>query len=210
MFRASGPEGQKASGLTDEDIPSKSWFRFQFWPKNPYTHTALNYTGCLNIRYMVQQRAIRKHSDDDHYCAALYKYAREMAVRFGEHCVFMSTNDKNKFKVGEPDCPISAVTRGRQVLVGLNQLVKSADHDFASMALIPTVILVHDIPDEVDKSWYRGHAHIYMKISATESSSALRNAAEIENVLIQRYGRRGLVPPILIIYTDGGPEHRTT
>ena len=57
----------KASGLTDEDIPSKSWFRFQFWPKNPYTHTALNYTGRLKIRYMVQQRAIRKHSDDDHY-----------------------------------------------------------------------------------------------------------------------------------------------
>ena len=49
-----------------------------------------------------------------------------------------------------------------------------------------------------------------MKISATEPSSALRNAAEIENVLVQRYGRRGLVPPILIIYTGGGPEHRTT
>ena len=128
---------------------------------------------------------MRKHSDDDHYCAALYKYAREMAVRFGEHCVFISTDDKNKIKVGEPDCPISAITRGRQVLVGLNQVVKSADHDFASITLIPTVILVHDIPDEVDKSWCRGHAHIYMKISATEPSSALRNAAEIENVLIK-------------------------
>ena len=133
-----------------------------------------------------------------------------MAVRFGEHCVFISTDDKNKIKVGEPNCPISAVTSGRQALVGLNQVVKSADHDFASMTLIPTVILVHDIPDEVDKSWYRGHAHIYMRISATEPSSALRNSAEIENVVIQRYGRRGLVPSILIIYTGGGPEHRTT
>ena len=129
-----------------------------------------------------------------------------MAVRFGER-VFISTDDKDEIKVGEPDCPISAVTRGRQVLDGLNQVVKSADYDFASMTLIPIVILVHDISDEVNKS--RGHAHIYMKISATEPS-ALRNAAEIENVVIQRYGRRGLMPPILIIYTDGGPEHRTT
>ena len=56
-----------ANGLTDEGIPSKSWFRFEIWPKNPYTHTALNYTGRLKIRYMVQQRAIRKQSDDDHY-----------------------------------------------------------------------------------------------------------------------------------------------
>ena len=70
----------KHDGLTDEDVPSLSWFRFQFWPKNPYTHASLNYTGRLKVRYMVQQRAILKQSDDDHYCAAIYKYAREMAV----------------------------------------------------------------------------------------------------------------------------------
>ena len=72
--------------INEEDIPSLSWFRFQFWPKNPYTHAALNYTGRLKVRYMVQQRAIRKHSDDDHYCACLYKYAREMAVEFKRTC----------------------------------------------------------------------------------------------------------------------------
>ena len=30
------------SGVKNENIPSYSWFRFQFWPKNPYTHHALN------------------------------------------------------------------------------------------------------------------------------------------------------------------------
>ena len=46
-------EAAKASHISDENIPSHSWFKFQFWPKNPYTHTALNYTGRLKVRYMV-------------------------------------------------------------------------------------------------------------------------------------------------------------
>ena len=81
---------------------------------------------------MVQQPAIRKQSDADHYCAALYKYTREMVVTFKEQCVFISTDGKNNIKVEEADCPISAVTRGRQVLLEHGQVVPSADHDFSS------------------------------------------------------------------------------
>ena len=42
-------ESGKSSNILDENIPSRSWFRFQFWPKNPYTHADLNYTGRLNV-----------------------------------------------------------------------------------------------------------------------------------------------------------------
>ena len=27
------------NNLSDDNIPSLSWFRFQFWSKNPYTHS---------------------------------------------------------------------------------------------------------------------------------------------------------------------------
>ena len=104
-------------------------------------------------------------------------------MSFKEQCVFISTDDKNKIKVGEPDCPISAVTRGSQVLAGYGQVVQSANHDFSSLTL--TVVLVHDIP-QVDKSWYRCKAHTYMKISATEPSSTMGNATEIEHVLTRQ------------------------
>ena len=123
----------KKENLLDEQIPSLSWFRFQFWPKNIYTHTAMNYTGRLKIRYIIQQRSIRKYTPDDHYCSALYKYCRELAVQFAQHVAFLSTDDKNKIKVGEPNCPISAVTRGKKVMVSLGHVVKAADHDFASI-----------------------------------------------------------------------------
>ena len=108
-------EAAKASHILDENIPSRSWFRFQFWPKNPYTHAALNYTGQLKVRYMVQQRAIPKNHVGDHYCVCLYKYVRDMAVTFNKHVALVSRGDKNKIKVGEPDCPISAINCGHQV-----------------------------------------------------------------------------------------------
>ena len=59
LYNQSKEEAIK-SGLKNENIPSHSWFRFQFWPKNPYTHHALNYTGRLKIRYMIQNFRLSK------------------------------------------------------------------------------------------------------------------------------------------------------
>ena len=68
----------KSQGIQEEQTPSLLWFRFQFWSKNPCIHSAMNYTGPLKVWYMVLQCNIQKYSDGDHYCNAIYKYAREM------------------------------------------------------------------------------------------------------------------------------------
>ena len=106
-------------------------------------------------------------------------------------------------------CPISAVTRGKKVLVAHDQVVQSVDQDFAAITLVPTVVMIHDFPPTIDQSWYRGHLYIYVKITATEPSSALRNSVEIENALIKKYGTKENIPPIAMIYSNGGPEHQT-
>ena len=54
----------KSKGLSEEEIPSFSYFKF--WPKDMYAQTAFKYTGRLKIRYMVQKRSISKGHDDDH------------------------------------------------------------------------------------------------------------------------------------------------
>ena len=132
-----------------------------------------------------------------------------MAVRFSDYSAFVSTDDNCKIKVGDPNFPVAAVARGKRVLVAKDQLFQVADHDISSLTLTPTVLLSHDIPGDVDKSWYRGIPYVYLKITATDPSSALRNAAEIENVLTQRFNGKENIPPIIIIYTDGGSEHRS-
>ena len=195
--------------LQEEEIPSLSWFRFQFWPKDTRTHTALNYTGRFKVRYMMQQRMLRKHHDDGHYCACINKYIRSMAVKFRDVSTLLCTDDKHKISIGEPGYPLSALPRGRRVLVAQNQSYQVGDHDFSLISLTPTVILLHDIPDEVEGSWYRGKPHVLLKVTASCPSTALRNAREIANMLVSYYGSKEDVPPVLFLYTDGGPEHRT-
>ena len=92
---------------------------------------------------------------------------------------------------------------------GRDQVVQSADHDFAAITLVPTVVIIHDLPPTTDQSWYHGQLYIYVKITATEPLSPLQNSIEIENALINKYGTKENIPPIVIIYTDGEPEHRT-
>ena len=89
---------------------------------------------------MAQQRTVRKFSEDNHYCSALYNYSRELDIRYRNFTLFISTEDKNKIKCGESGCPILAVTRRKKVLVVKDQIVQT-DHDFASIMLVPTVVI---------------------------------------------------------------------
>ena len=73
-----------------------------------------------------------------------------------------------------------------------------------------TVVLSHDIPNKVSESFYRRTPYVYLKIHATEPSSAIRNAKETADVLIKKYESKENVPPILTVYTTSGrPEHRS-
>ena len=196
-------------GVTQENITSLSWFKFHFWPKSSYMATAMNYTGQFNNHFMVQQRIIKKFSPDGHYGNALFKYAKQLAIKFSDHCPFISTNGKYKIKVGEPNFLVAALACGKRVIVSKEQVFQVFDHDMCLITLIPTVGLSHDIPDEVDKSWYHGIPYVYLKITVTDPSSALRNAVEVKDILTHRYQGKQNIPLIIILYTDSGPQHRS-
>ena len=51
--------------------------------------------------------------------------------------------------------------------------------------LVPTVVMVHDLPSADDQSWYRGKLYVYIKITLTEPSSAIQNSVEIERAVIK-------------------------
>ena len=73
-----------------------------------------------------------------------------MAIQFKEHTSFLSTNNKNKIKVGELNCPIAAVNRERKVLVTQEQVEQAADQDFSSITLTPPVVLMNEIPEKME------------------------------------------------------------
>ncbi|XP_070556692.1 uncharacterized protein [Ptychodera flava] len=186
--------------------PSKQWLRLQFWPKNPYTRSAVQHTGKLEVKYMVQQRQLRKPHIDSHYASAYFHYLKEMAIKFRDYVSFLCLDDKHKVKVGEPGVPVAAVERGKQVLVGLNTSFEVADHDFTKMTLTPSVALMVDVPRFITDSFYRGRVFVGIKCSTFEASSPQRHATELNKVL------RTLDDdaPMKLMYSDGGPDHRVT
>ena len=101
------------------------------------------------------------------------------------------------------------MTRRKKVLVAKDQIIQSADHDFACITLVPTVVMIHDLPSSVDQSWYRGKLYVYIKITTIERSSVVQNSLEIERAHIKKFGTNENIHLIIIIYTEGGPEHHT-
>ena len=82
---------------------------------------------------------VRVNHVDSHYCAAAWRYLREFAILHKDLVALISMDDKHKVKVGEPSYPLAAAERGKQVIVGPNQVMAISDHDFAKCTLTPSV-----------------------------------------------------------------------
>lgn len=62
-----------------KSVPSEEWIGLQFWPRNPYDHSALRHTGRFNVKHKVQIRQHRKDHPDSKYCSMILKYARQFS-----------------------------------------------------------------------------------------------------------------------------------
>lgn len=58
-------------------VPSKTLVRIQFTPRNPYAHSALNFTSRIPVQYKIQKRQLRVSHPDQHFCAAQFKYLKQ-------------------------------------------------------------------------------------------------------------------------------------
>ena len=186
------------------EVPSETWVRFQFWPKDAYSHAALNYTGRFQMKYQVQSRSLHKDHEDSHYCMALYKYMRCFAVMYQEYVVFHCMDDKHGISIGEPEAPIASLDRGKRVIVFVGKEPVALDHDFHRFKLTPSVTLVPDVPQKADDSFYQGKVFISLKDSVLQPSNPLRHMAELQ---ISMASSGSLMKPIEVGMSDGGPDH---
>ena len=143
-------------------IPSEAWVRYQFWPKDPSSRSATQYTGRFNVLFHVQTRQIRHIHPDVHYCAALAKYLRSCLVKFKVHSFMLMEDDKHFINIGEPHCPLASVDRGRRVLVTSPESTRpmTLDHDFCCIPVTPTETLIPEIPSDPGDSLYQGQVHV--------------------------------------------------
>lgn len=115
----------------EKEIPSLEWIRYQFWPRNPYSSSALRYTGRFAIKFGVKCRQMRKSHPDAHYVNALLQYVKGFVVQFRNFCQYISADDKAIIPVGEPDLPISTGVRGhnRSLVFAHGSRLEALDHD---------------------------------------------------------------------------------
>uniref|UniRef100_U9T4T2 Uncharacterized protein n=1 Tax=Rhizophagus irregularis (strain DAOM 181602 / DAOM 197198 / MUCL 43194) TaxID=747089 RepID=U9T4T2_RHIID len=187
-------------------IPSEEWIHLQFQPTNPIAKSAKQYTGRFNIKFMVQARQLRKDHPDTHYCATLFRYLREFAILYRQYVSFICADDKHKVPIGE-GVNTSTGVRNKKTMVFQETSLVACDHDFTKLSLTPSVIFFCNIPESIENSFYSGKVFVSFKDTVFQSSSAIRHTTEFYNAISTYHS--GNIPPILCLYTDGGPDHRT-
>ncbi|GES93292.1 hypothetical protein GLOIN_2v1763419 [Rhizophagus clarus] len=79
-----------------------------------------------------------------------------------------------------------------------------ADYDFTKCDVIPSVTIICDISCTIDESFYKGQVYVGLKDSIIQPSDPLRHIAELYKILKHQDENK----PYLLLYTDGGPDHR--
>lgn len=166
-------------------IPSVEWIRLQFWPSNPYSNKALQYTGHFEVKYGVQVSRLHKSHPDSHYVGALLQYVRCFSVKYHDHMLLVSVDDKSIIPVGEPSCPVSTGVHGHnRSLVPLNgPHLQALDHDFHVHGIVLSVAFVINVPMMETDSFYSGQAFVTNKDKVAQPSNAFRHATEVTNLI---------------------------
>jgi hypothetical protein len=117
-------------------IPSEEWIRLQFCPTNATITRSIHHTGRFNVKFKVQSRLLRKNSDDEHYCAALFRYLREFCIKYHQWTCLISADDKHKIPIGK-NVAVSTGVRNRHSMIIQDNVLAAADHDFTKLSLTP-------------------------------------------------------------------------
>ena len=189
-------------------VPSESTVLFAFVPRNAYVKTAKLYKGRVSLQHKVQTRQLRVSHIDEHYCAAIFSYMKQYSNKFKEHTNMICIDDKSKVDFGEPGLAVASGVRGKKSIVPVTSTLSALDHDINTKGSItPSVCLKVDIPDELETSFYRGQVAVTLKDSVFEPSTPFRHAVELKSIL---KSENETPPPFLLVYSDGGPDHRVT
>ncbi|GET65113.1 hypothetical protein GLOIN_2v1767477 [Rhizophagus irregularis DAOM 181602=DAOM 197198] len=188
-------------------IPCEEWIGLQFSPTNPIAASAIHYTGRFNVKFQIQTRLLRKEHPDSHYCACLFHYLREFAILFRNYVCLICADDKHKVPIGEGVATSTGVRNKKSMVLKEANLV-ACDYDFTKLSLTPSVIFICKVPLSIEESFYDGQVFVSYKDTIFQPSTVIRHTTEFFNVISAYYPQT--IPPILCIYTDGGPDHRVT
>ncbi len=135
-------------------------------------------------------------------------------MKYRDFVSYVSVDDKSIVPVGERDCHVSTGVRGHnRSLVPLDgPQLQALDHDFHVHGIVPSVAYFVHLPEKPKDSFYIGQAFVINKDKVTQPSSPIRHASELSDLVRMHYSENdsSSTKPIMVIVSDGGPDHRVT
>ena len=80
------------------------------------------------------------------------------------------------------------------------------DHDFHLFGIVPSVALAIEIPESPNDSFFSGQPYVSDKDKITQPSSPYRHSVEL--VHLNKGIPQDDPKPVLVILSDGGPDHK--
>lgn len=130
------------------------------------------------------------------FCRYQFHLIKAFLCKFRECAIFQSVDDKAIVPIGKLRTVVSTGVRSHHVglVTGAGQNV-ALDHDYNIAGIVSSVSFIIDIQANPKDSFYNGQMKVSVKDKVFQPSSPLK---------------LNLKTPILIRYTDGWPDHRTT
>src|SRR5581483_5887777 len=107
---------------------------------------------------------------DNHYVSAIFRYLKELAIKFKDYSWLIFLDDKYRCKIEEPGHPVVTIEHEKQVVVTTHETFAVSDYDFTKYSLISSVMMICDIPNNIEGSFYRGQVNIGLKDVAFQAS----------------------------------------
>eukprot|EP00956_Cyclotella_meneghiniana_P041453 scaffold227870_cov37-Cyclotella_meneghiniana.AAC.2 len=197
-------------------VPSIEWVRLQFVPSNDTVNKAAQMSGRLGCKRAAQKRTLRKAHVDQHWVNAMTRYILLWLIELKkatDGVLFLGQDDKAKIPVGD-SVPISTGVRAnvRRSIVNADteDSLTAMDHDFHVVNLVCSATLVCNIPDSIGGSFFmgdeesgNGEMFYTLRDAIFDPSTVFDHTAQLIDCL-RRLDKR---PFVLVLQTDGGPDH---
>ena len=151
-----------------------------------------------------------------HLVNAMTKYYLEWIIEFRKvypGIEFFGQDDKAKIPVGDSIHVGTGVRPGNlKVLAPVNESNPSSagDHDFHIGSIIPSVTLRCHIPEKIGGSFFvgdeetgTGQIFVTLRDAVFDPSNVFDHCAQLIDII----KKQGWKPTVLVLQTDGGPDH---
>ena len=121
----------------------------------------------------------------------------------------VSVEDKCIVPVEEPgDLIFTGVRPHSHSLTLTASKLAALDNDFHIHGIVPSVAFFVNIPDSATNSFFQGKPFVTLNDKVTQPSNALRHSVELASISCSCFSKNGLSQPLMILVSDGGPDHR--